>query len=72
MKAVFCFVIFLLLEAGMAFRRDGRIVNGEPADVSNFLYQAEVRYKNLKAIFCGATFIDRHVVMTAGHCTMER
>ena len=71
-KVIICFVICLALTANGALKRDGRIVNGEPANVTNFLYQAEITIKPFGFVFCGGAFIDELVVVTAGHCTVKK
>ncbi|KAJ4451719.1 hypothetical protein ANN_03189 [Periplaneta americana] len=47
-------------------RNDGRIVGGEPADITNFPYQ--VSFEFFGSHHCGAAIISELWVVTAGHC----
>nr|AVA17393.1 putative Per a 10 isoallergen [Periplaneta americana] len=47
-------------------RHDGRIVGGEPTDITNYPYQ--VSFEFFGSHHCGAAIISELWVVTAGHC----
>eukprot|EP00095_Tigriopus_kingsejongensis_P004782 maker-scaffold77_size404793-snap-gene-2.14 protein:Tk04782 transcript:maker-scaffold77_size404793-snap-gene-2.14-mRNA-1 annotation:"chymotrypsinogen 2-like" len=45
-----------------------KILNGNPAQSGQFPWQAGIRTKDSKFIYCGGTLITRELVLTAAHC----
>lgn len=48
------------------------IVNGSKTDITKVPWQVALRGRGRNGSFCGGSIIDKHWVVTAGHCMVEK
>lgn len=61
--------VALAVANGREFELKPRVVGGHNAQLGQFPYQASLRFRVLRAHFCGASIISNRYLLTAGHCT---
>lgn len=67
---ILLFAVSLIISVNNAFEIQPRIVNGSPAEPTQFPYYAflQVKMENKRVKSCGATLISDEWLVTAAHC----